>query len=87
MVAAPANAVREIGRCLKPGGELVGTTFLREGSRRSRALFARGAKMGHPEPPPYAELVAMFAEAGIEHVAIEPRSGFAAFRGRRAAAP
>ena len=83
MVAEPASAVREIARCLKPGGELVGTTFLQEGSRRSRAIFARGAKRGHPEPPAYRDLVEMFGAAGIEQVEIEPRAGFAAFRGRR----
>jgi SAM-dependent methyltransferase len=85
MVSDPGAAVREIARCLKPGGELVGTTFLREGSRRSQALFASGAKRGHPEPPAYGELVAMFEDAGLEAVAIEPRTGFAAFRGSRAA--
>jgi ubiquinone/menaquinone biosynthesis C-methylase UbiE len=84
MLADPAGALREIARCLKPGGEVIGTTFLREGRRRQRALFAAGARQGHPEPPPLAELVAMFAAAGIERVQIAPRAGFAAFSGRRA---
>jgi ubiquinone/menaquinone biosynthesis C-methylase UbiE len=86
MVADPAAAVREIARCTKPGGELVGTTFLREGGRRQRTLFARGAKAGHPLPPPREELIEMFRAAGVEDVEIEPRSGFASFRGSKKAA-
>lgn len=84
MLADPARAVREIARCLKPGGEVIGTTFLLEGSRRQRALFATGARQGHPEPPPRGALVEMFEAAGIERVQIAPREGFAAFSGRRA---
>lgn len=83
MLSDPARAVREIARCLKPGGEVIGTTFLLEGSRRQRALFAAGARQGHPEPPPRGALVEMFEAAGIERVQIAPREGFAAFSGRR----
>jgi len=31
--------VAEIARCLKPGGRLIGTTFLSDGSWRARAIF------------------------------------------------
>ena len=32
----PARALQEVARCIRPGGdELLGTTFLREGGRRS----------------------------------------------------
>ena len=84
MLADPARAMREIARCLKPGGEVIGTTFLLEGGRRQRALFAAGARRGHPEPPPRGALVEMFEAAGIERVQIAPREGFAAFSGVRA---
>jgi ubiquinone/menaquinone biosynthesis C-methylase UbiE len=84
LLADPARALREIARCLKPGGEVIGTTFLLEGRRRQRALFAAGARQGHPEPPPRGALVEMFEAAGIERVQIAPREGFAAFSGRRA---
>jgi ubiquinone/menaquinone biosynthesis C-methylase UbiE len=83
MLADPARAAREIARCLKPGGEVIGTTFLLEGRRRQRALFATGARQGHPEPPPRGALVEMFEAAGIERVQVAPREGFAAFSGRR----
>jgi SAM-dependent methyltransferase len=84
MLADPARAVMEIARCLKPGGEVIGTTFLLEGRRRQRALFAAGARQGHPEPPSRGALVEMFEAAGMEGVQIAPREGFAAFSGRRA---
>lgn len=83
MLADPARALGEIARCLKPGGEVIGTTFLLEGRRRQRALFGAGARQGHPEPPPRGALVEMFEAAGIERVQIAPREGFAAFSGRR----
>ncbi len=83
MLAEPARAVKEIARCLRPGGEVIGTTFLLEGRRRQRALFAAGARQGHPEPPPRGALAEMFEAAGIEGVQIAPREGFAAFSGRR----
>jgi len=39
MIPDPERAVAEIARCLKPGGRLIGTTFLSDGSRRARAIF------------------------------------------------
>jgi SAM-dependent methyltransferase len=85
MVDDPARALREVARCIRPGGELLGTTFLREGGRRQRAIFERGAKRGHPVPPAVADLMEMFEAAGVEDVEVEPRRGFAAFRGTRTA--
>jgi ubiquinone/menaquinone biosynthesis C-methylase UbiE len=79
-------AVQEIARCLKPGGRLIGTTFLREGKRRQRFLFRSGSRLGHPEPPRYADLHEAFVSAGIAELVIEPRCGFAAFTGRKPAA-
>ena len=83
MVDDPRQAVQEIGRCLKPGGKLIGTTFLREGSRRQRALFAIGHRQGHALPPCAAALQGWLEEAGIERVELRPRSGFALFGGRK----
>jgi ubiquinone/menaquinone biosynthesis C-methylase UbiE len=86
MLPEPELAVQEIARCLKPGGRLIGTTFLREGKRRQRFLFRSGSWLGHPEPPRYEELRAALMAAGIAELVVEPRRGFAAFSGRKAAA-
>jgi SAM-dependent methyltransferase len=83
MLDEPERAVREIARCLKPGGELVGTTFLLEGSRRQRLLFGLGHRRGHALPPARTALESWLGEAGIEQVRIEPSSGFVMFRGRK----
>lgn len=85
MVGDQERAVREIGRCLKPGGELVGTTFFADGSRRSRALFALGARKGHALPPRHEDLRRWLDSAGLTEVEIGPQPGFAAFSARRAA--
>ena len=52
MVGEPQRAVEELARCLKPGGELIGTTFVADGGRRQRLLFGLGARSGHPFTPP-----------------------------------
>lgn len=84
MVGDQERAVREIGRCLKPGGELVGTTFFADGSRRSRALFALGARKGHALPPRREDLRRWLGSADLTEVEIGPQPGFAAFSARRA---
>lgn len=83
MVDEPRQAVQEIARCLRPGGRVVGTTFLREGSRRQRALFRIGHRQGHALPPRAAELESWLHEAGIEQAELRPRAGFALFGGRK----
>ncbi len=84
MVADPARALSELVRCLKPGSDLVGSTFLAEGARRQRLLLGHGERTGQNGPLwPGAELRAQLAAAGVEDVAIAPERGFAVFRGRR----
>lgn len=84
MVSDPERAVRELARCLKPGGRLIGTTFLAGGTRRARALLGIGARRGHPRPPAREDLVRWLTEASIADAQIGPQPGFAAFGGRRA---
>ena len=85
MLEDPKLAVGELARCLKPGGELVGTTFLAEASRRQRALFELERRRGNPTPPRRDNLRDWLHEAGIADVVIEPERGFAVFRGRKRA--
>lgn len=84
MVAAPRTALAELVRCLKPGGELLGSTFLADGSRRQRALLGHGERTAQNGAlVPAAELRGWLLDAGIEDVAVAPERGFAIFRGRR----
>ncbi len=84
MVSDPERAVRELARCLKPGGRLIGTTFLAGGTRRARALLGIGARRGHPWPPAREDLVRWLTDAGIADAQVGPQPGFATFGGRRA---
>jgi SAM-dependent methyltransferase len=81
MIPNPEQAVAEMARCLKPGGELIGTAFFSDASRRARALFKAGSYSGHPLPPDREDLRAWLEGAGFEQVAIGPQAGFAAFGG------
>lgn len=85
MIPNPERAVAEMARCLKPGGELIGTAFFSDASRRARALFKAGSYSGHPLPPSRDDLRAWLGAAGFEQVAIGPQAGFAAFGGRKTA--
>jgi SAM-dependent methyltransferase len=86
IVPDPAAAVAELVRCLKPGGELVGTTFLSEGSRRQRRLFELGWRRGLNGPcGTAAELRGWLEAAGIEQPSIAPERGVAVVRGRKRA--
>jgi SAM-dependent methyltransferase len=79
MVSDPEKAVREMARCTRPGGRLVGTTFLAEGTRRSRALFAIGSRRGHPVPPRREDVRRWLLDAGLAGVVVGAQSGFATF--------
>jgi ubiquinone/menaquinone biosynthesis C-methylase UbiE len=85
MVPDPGLAVAEIARCLKPGGQLIGTSFFSDAGRRARAIFRAGSRGGHPMPPSRADLLAWLEAAGFEGPTIGPRAGFAVFEGRKPA--
>jgi ubiquinone/menaquinone biosynthesis C-methylase UbiE len=79
MVPDAREAVAEMARCLKPGGQLIGTTFFSDASRRARAIFKAGSYQGHPLPPRRGDLRAWLEEAGFERLSVGPQVGFAAF--------
>jgi SAM-dependent methyltransferase len=81
-VPDPERAVHEIARCLRPGGRLVGTTFLAGGARRQRFLFELGRRRGHPMPTFSADdLCGWLSDAGIDEPAVSSESGFVVFDG------
>lgn len=86
MIPEPERAVAEIARCLKPGGRVVGTTFLSDASRRARAAFRAGSYRGHALPPERSRLVGWLEDAGLAEVQLGPQPGFTSFEARRPAA-
>jgi SAM-dependent methyltransferase len=83
MVDDPAQAVREISRCLKPGGEVIGTTFFSDGSWRAKKIFEMGSRRGHAMPPSRQDVIRWFDSAGLAELTIGPQPGFAAFSARK----
>jgi SAM-dependent methyltransferase len=82
----PERAVQEIVRCLKPGGLLVGTTFLTGGTRRKRFLFELGRRQGNPMPTfDASELRGWLSDAGIEDPEVGAGGAFVTFGGRKRA--
>ena len=83
MVPDPERAIAEIARCLKPGGRVIGTTFVSDVSLRARTLFAIGSRSGHATPPTRADLERWLRSSGIEQLTIGPQRGFLAFSGTK----
>lgn len=85
MVEDPEQAVKEIARCLKPGGRVIGTTFLSDESKRAQRIFEMGSRRGHPAAPSRERLLGWLTSAGFDGATIGPQPGFAAFSGRKRA--
>jgi ubiquinone/menaquinone biosynthesis C-methylase UbiE len=83
-VSEPRLALEETVRCLRPGGELAGSTFLAEGSRRQRLIFEAGRRRGAPVPSfTSRDLRGWLADAGIASARVEPDTGFTIFGGSK----
>jgi ubiquinone/menaquinone biosynthesis C-methylase UbiE len=80
----PEAAVREMARCLKPAGQLVGSMFLLDGSRRQRFLISRGQQRGEfGLCGTNADLKRWLQNAGFAEATIDTDSGFAVFHARK----
>lgn len=79
-VPNPDAALAEIARCLRPGGHLVGSTFLAAGSRRQRRLL-RGDDFGPTGTSD--DLLRALQECGLSDVSVDRDDGLAVFRARR----
>lgn len=78
----------EIGRCLKPGGELVGSTFLLSGSRRQRFLMRRGQQRGEFGVSGTSEdLRSWLSAAAFTDISIDRNDEFAVFSATRDVKP
>jgi len=78
-VPNPAVALAEMARCLRPGGRLLGSTFLAEGSRRQRWLL-RNDDFGHTGSA--GDLRRWLAECGLTDVSVDREDGLAVFSAR-----
>ena len=84
MLDDPREALLEFARCLRPGGLLIGTTFVLDDlCRRARTLFELGSRRGHALPPRREQLLSSFTAAGFTEPTLGPQPGFAAFSARR----
>jgi ubiquinone/menaquinone biosynthesis C-methylase UbiE len=80
-VARPQAALAEMARCLRPGGHLLGSTFLAQGSRRQRLLL-RNEDFGSTGSA--KDLRGWLQAAGFTDVSIDREDGLPVFSARRA---
>jgi SAM-dependent methyltransferase len=79
-VGRPQAALAEMARCLRPGGRLLGSTFLAQGSRRQRFLLRNDdfGSVGSAE-----DLRQWLHDAGLTDVSIDRDDGLAVFSATR----
>ncbi len=81
----PAAAVREIGRCLAPGGRFAGSVYLTDSGLRHQPGIVLGRLMGVMGPSGSgADLARWLDDAGLEEIDIRRSGALGYFRARRA---
>ncbi len=81
-LARPDAAVQEIGRCLRPGGRVVGSSIIL-GDRLLDRLRVRPGKGAFGPVGTELDLRTWLANAGLEGVEVDQRGVFAYFSARR----
>lgn len=78
-VSDPAGALVEITRCLRPGGRLLGSTFVAEGTRRQRRMLQTDSfgTIGTAE-----ELMQWLRDSGLAEVSLDRTEGLVVFSAR-----
>lgn len=80
MIPDPDLAVAELGRVVRAGGRLAGSSFVAPGTLRQRIIFGLGARSGHVVPSiTEPDLRRWLRDAGFVDVRYEARHGFAVF--------
>ncbi len=75
-VPNPKAALAEMTRCLRPGGRLLGSTFLAAGSRRQRLLL-RADDFGHTGTA--EDLSGWLTECGLTEISVDRKDGLVVF--------
>jgi SAM-dependent methyltransferase len=79
-IARPQDALAEMVRCLRPGGRLLGSTFLAHGSRRQRLLL-RNEDFGHTGSAD--DLRDWLSIAGFTDISLDREDGLVVFSATR----